>query len=56
LVEHTEDAYYQAFKKLVDNELLRFSIQRRGYLDVSKYSIDRGYRKWLSAYNQILRS
>jgi len=57
LVEHSVGAYYRAIKELIDNQKLRTSIQRRGWLDVSqKYSIVVGYRKWLSAYTRILRS
>ena len=57
LVEHTDEGYYGAIKSLIDDERLRTSIQRRGWLDVTqKHSINTGYRKWLSAYTTIMRS
>ena len=57
IAQHDVDAYYNGIKLLLDDLFLRKEIQRRGYLDgIKNHSIMPGYRKWVSAYTNILRS
>jgi glycosyltransferase involved in cell wall biosynthesis len=56
LVPHTHEGWNQAIRKLIEDETLRHSLQRRGYSDVAKYSLSKHYRKWVSAYKRIRRN
>lgn len=57
LCKHTVEDYTAALTTLIENEALRHRIQIRGHHDVAKHhNIKTGYRKWLSFYNNLLRS
>jgi len=57
ICKHSVDGYYDAIKKLVEDDRLRKQLQRRGLLDIiNNHNMATGYTHWVNAYKKVLRS
>lgn len=53
LVDHTPEAWDEALRLVIEDELLRHKIQIEGLRDASRYDIDKRWKDWHNTYMEI---
>ena len=53
LVEHTEDAWYDAISELIEDTVLRRTLQKNGHRDARERSMSVQWTKWHRVYRQL---